>query len=142
MMDERQWFRMLVCFLPGLILGKLAGSYDKGSIVSLVASAILILGIVTFVMWKRMRARFQFEQDAETDVDTVAVMDEAPAALTPTEIPGEALLADLAELRALCGEREPESIRLIATELMVSPGASFSAATRAALSRRRVLGKQ
>jgi hypothetical protein len=140
-MDQRQWFRMLVCFLPGLVLGKLAGTQDAGSFLSLIASAILVVGIVTFVMWNRVRARFQPEPDADTDAAMEAVVEDAPAALAPTEVPGEALLADLAELRALCGEQEPESIRLIATELMVNPGTSFAVATRAALSRRRVLGK-
>lgn len=140
MMDERQWFRMLICFLPGLILGKLAGSQEPGSFLSVVASVILVGGVVSFVMWNRLRAKFQPEQADETEEEVGTSIESAPAAYQNV-VPGTFQLADLAELRAMCNEQEPESMQLIAMELMVNPQLTFAEATKAALSRRKILGK-
>lgn len=143
MMDERHWFRMLVCMLPGLAAGKLAGTMPPGSALGMIATLILVAGVVIYVFWNRLRARFQpadEEVDEEADSDQTADED-AIAATARSKVSGVDQLALMSELRILCGEQARESDLLIETELAVNPHLTYGEATRAAVARRRVLSK-
>ena len=139
MMDERLWFRMIVCMLPGLVAAKLVGFSDSGSFLSNIGTAVLIIGIALYAFWARIRG-FSNVADAEVehedDTQTNEVFPNGRA-----DVSGQEQFDMLAEMRALCQEADRESDRLIALELAVNPNLSFAEATRSALERRRILGK-
>ncbi|MFC5550244.1 hypothetical protein [Massilia aerilata] len=138
MMDERLWFRMIVCMLPGLVAAKLVGSADNASFTNNVATAVLVIGVLLYVFWGRIRG---ISKNGETDVEPeVAALDmpETAAGRAAESISAKEQLAVLSELRALCQEAESESDRLIAIEIAVSPNLSFAEAARNAVARRRI----
>lgn len=139
MMDERLWFRMIVCFLPPLIIVKLAGYSDNVSLLNRTSTAVLLTGVALYVFWGRLRGwTAQEENDAEQEA---GVSEYTAVSDVPTEQPGGIQLAMLAELRGLCQELERESEKLIAIELAVSPKISYSEATRRAIARKSILAK-
>jgi hypothetical protein len=142
MMDERLWFRMTVCFLPGLILLKLVGYGSERSFLNMVSAAVLVIGVLLYAFWGRIRGFTALgEQDTATAEDVVSDGDTSVERTYP-DVSGREQLDMLAELRALCKEEARESDRLIATEIAVNPQLSFSDATRGAVARRRILGNQ
>lgn len=139
MMDERLWFRMIVCFLPPLIIVKLAGYSDNVSLLNRTSTAVLLTGVALYVFWGRLRG---WTAQEENDAEQEAGVSEYPVVSdVPTEQPGGIQLAMLAELRGLCQELERESEKLIAIELAVSPEISYSEATRRAIARKSILAK-
>lgn len=141
-MDERLWFRMVVCFLPGLVLVKLAGYGSDGSFANIVAGAVLVLGVSLYIFWGRIRGfAAQGEVGNGLAAEEVNNGDTAVERTNP-DVSGREQLDMLTELRGFCQEGERESDRLIATELAVNPQLSFSEATRSALARRKILGRQ
>jgi hypothetical protein len=141
-MDERQWFRMVVCFLPGLVAGKLATSAAPGTGASALAGALLVIGVSIYAFWNRIRAMSAPAVDDELDQEAAGGdgVSAVPLAARAVESSREQL-AMLSELRALCGEEERESDRLIAVEVAVSPDISFAQAIRNALARRTIVGR-
>lgn len=131
-MDERHWVRMVVCFLPGLVVGKAAGYVPGNSFVTSVATLFLIAGVATYLLWSRIRARTN-QVDAGVDEDSVEVMDDGEIV---EAVSGAQVLQHLAQLRALCGETERESDRAIAMELALNPDLSFGEAAHNALVRK------
>jgi len=141
MMDERVWFRMIVCFLPGLVLLKLFGYSPEGSILNMLTAAVLIIGVGIYLCWGRIRGLSPVSED-EVAVDDQEVLASDPSAARSTQqVSGQEQIAVLAELRTLCGEADRESDRLIATEIQINPKLSFSEAAQNALARRRILGR-
>lgn len=139
MMDERLWFRMVVCFLPPLIIVKLVGYSDNVSILNKTSTAVLLMGVALYVFWGRLRGlSSQAEVDVEHEAGGTEHVDEASMSFEP---PGASQFAMMAELRTLCQEPERESDRLIAMEFAVNPQISYAEATRSALARKSILEK-
>jgi hypothetical protein len=141
-MDERLWFRMVVCFLPGLVAGKLATSAAPGTGTSALAGALLVIGVSIYAFWNRIRGMSAPPEDDELEQEAAGEDGAAVPMGTRAVKSGREQLAMLAELRALCGEEERESDRLIAVEVAVSPDISFAQATKSALARRTIVGKR
>lgn len=141
MMDERLWFRMIVCFLPGLVLLKLFGYSPDGSIASMLTAAVLVIGVAIYLLWNRIRGISPAGEDEAEIEDQGALPSDSLAVRSGPQVAGAEQLAVLTELRTLCGEAERESDRLIAMEIQVNPNISFSEAAQSALARRRILGR-
>lgn len=140
MMDERLWFRMIVCFLPGLVLLKLFGYSADGSLAGMLTAAVLIIGVAIYLLWGRIRS-ISPEGEDEDGVEEESLESDELAVRSAPEVSGVEQLAVLTELRSLCGEAERESDRLIAMEIQVNPQMSFPQAVQSALARRRILGR-
>jgi hypothetical protein len=139
MMDERLWFRMVVCFLPPLIIVKLASYSDNVSLLNKTSTGVLVLGVALYVFWGRLRSWTAGEEnDAGQDG---GVSEYAGVVDVTEEQPGGIQLAMLAELRGLCQEPERESEKLIAIELAVNAKISYAEATRRAIARKSILAK-
>ncbi|UTY55881.1 hypothetical protein [Massilia sp. erpn] len=123
-MDEKLWLRMLVCFLPGLILGKLAGQHP-GLIMGLLGTGSLILGITLFFLWPRLRSLVAGD-DGDAAGEPAATAAAAPHAAAPRPGMESAQLMD--ELQALCGDSGAQAIAAVQTELMVNPKLSYAEA--------------
>ena len=135
MMDERQWFRMIVCFTPGLIVTKLSGYQSSESLLSTVGTVLLVAGVSLYFFWARIRAQPSAEE-VEVEAEAPAVEE---ARVAPADyVSGPEQMSILSELRSLCGELERESDRLIAIEIQLNPNLSFSDAARTALARRKI----
>lgn len=142
-MDDRQWFRMVVCFLPGLIFVKLSAYFADHSMMNWVATFLLLAGVAVYLAWGSIRRIFSPDDDADTDLlDYAGGESGMPGEAMSAELPGREQLLLLAELRAICEDEERESDRLIAKEIAVNPKLTFSEATRSALERRRIFGNQ
>lgn len=140
MMDERLWFRMIVCFLPALVIVKLVGYIDGGSLANKASTGVLLVGVALYVFWGRLR-----EWSTPVDDDTLQAENassfDLPSAEANADLPGHVQLELLEDLRALCLEAERESDRLIAVELAVNPRLSYAEATRSAIARKRIFEK-
>jgi hypothetical protein len=139
LMDERLWFRMIVCFLPGLLVIKLVGYSTVGSPINHVSTAVMLIGVALYVFWGRIRSLSGagFENADEVSVD------ESDASHDPLQnaMSAEEQLEILAELRNLCQEKQSESDRLIALEAAVNPHLTYADATKTALARRKLAGE-
>lgn len=140
MMDERLWFRMIVCFLPALVFVKLAGYAEDGRFIDKASTAVLLIGVALYVFWARVRgwAAPADESDAK-ELDAVEVA--STNSMGSDDMSGRTQVNLLNELRGLCQEAERESDRLIVTELAVNPQLSYAEATRSAINRKRILDK-
>lgn len=138
MMDERLWFRMIVCMLPGLVAAKLVSAADDSSFVNNVATAVLVIGVLVYVLWGRIRGISNREETDVEQQDAASDVHEHAAPHAAESLSAREQLAILSELRALCQEAERESDRLIAIEIAVNPSLSFAEATRNAAARRRI----
>lgn len=138
MMDDHLWFRMLVCFLPPLIIVKLIGYFDNGLLLNKAPTAVLLIGVALYVFWERVRGLMTpGEDDAEQETATFELASAAGG--IGNEPQGRFQLEMLAELRGLCQETERESERLIAVEVTINPQISYLEATRSAIARKRLL---
>lgn len=138
MMDERLWFRMIVCMLPGLVAAKLFGVSGDSSFLTNIGTAVLVVGVALYAFWGRIRGLSNVD---EADVELEGNAEEAREILTSDKqwsVSGKEQLDILAELRTLCQEVDRESDRLIAQEIAVNPRLSFAEATKSALARRRM----
>lgn len=141
MMDERLWFRMVVCFLPPLVLVKLIGYADDESFLNKASTAILLIFVALYVFWPKLRG---WSRPAEEGDAIDEGLDEGIESITGTSadrVDAHDQVGMLAELRALCQEPERESDRLIAMEVAVNPHLSYAEATRSAIARKRMLVK-
>jgi hypothetical protein len=134
-MDEKLWLRMLVCFLPGLVLGKLAGQYP-GAVLGVLGTGSLIIGAAIFVMWSRLRNLTVKEATEDEGADLVNAEAAAAAAHEPRAgIETAKLMTELLELFSSAGA---EMIGAIETELLVSPKLSYAEAVEMAHRRKRL----
>lgn len=137
-MDERLWFRMIVCMLPGLVAAKLSGSSVDGSLLNNMGTAVLVIGVALYAFWGRLRGLSKGDE-AYVEPDDAAEHEIASqASRVGGGMSGKEQLLVLAELRTLCQEADRESDRLIALEIAVNPNFSFADATKSALARRRI----
>jgi hypothetical protein len=140
MMDECLWFRMIVCFLPSLVIVKLVGYSGDDSFLNKTSTAVLLIGVAVYVFWGRLRG-WSAPADAEEVQEAAASECTIGAVAAGDDVPGGQQLDMLAELRGLCQESERESDRLIAMEVAVNPQLSYAEATRSAIARKRILEK-
>lgn len=128
-MDKHNWFRMLVCFTPGLVLGKLVKHADSPTL-SIVSSLLLIFGVTVYLGWKWLRER---------------LMGEAGPGLATEPIGGSAGAQDgsegehqdqtLVALIELCNGDANIALRLVSTEIAMH-GVNYGEAILRAYDRR------
>lgn len=134
-MDEKLWLRMLVCFMPGLVLGKLAGQFPN-AVLGIVGTMALVAGIAVFTTWKRLR-RIGVEEADEAESDDADVVEVAATqAVEPR--PGTETAKLMSELLDLFSGSGAAMLDAIQTELLVSPKLSYAEAVELALRRRRL----
>lgn len=140
-MDELQWFRMVVCFLPGLVFVKLAANSADGSIISWVSTAMLLVGFAIYLSWRKIRVLMMPDIEDEIESENQQDLASPPsAAYTHSDVSGQEQLDMIVQLQKLCGEEMQESLRLISIEIAVNPRLPFSEATSSALARREIFG--
>lgn len=138
-MDESQWFRMVVCFLPGLVFVKLAGNSTDGSLLSWVSTVLMLTGFSIYLSWGKIRSLIRPEVGDENGLEEQQDMESSSsAAYTHADVTGKEQLDMIVALQMLCGEEMQESLRLISIEIAVNPRLSFSDATSSALERRKI----
>jgi hypothetical protein len=140
MMDDRLWFRMVVCFLPALVIVKLVGYIDGGSLVNKVSTGVLLIGVALYVFWGRIRGWSTHESDEAAQDDGASDVQLSDYSAN-ADVPGHVQVEMLVELRGLCHEVESESNRLVAVEIAVNPKLSYAEATQSAIARKRIVGK-
>jgi len=140
MMDDRLWFRMVVCFLPALVIVKLVGYIDGDSLANKVSTAVLLIGVALYVFWGRIRGWPARESDDSTQEEVASDVQHSAYAAN-ADVPGHVLVEMLAELRGLCHDVESESDRLVAMEIMVNSELSYAEATRSAIARKLIFNK-
>lgn len=112
-MDKHNWFRMLVCFTPGLVLGKLVRSSESPPL-QIASSLVLVAGVSIYLGWKWLRERF-------TGGTEVALAEGAETqGSPPDEGNGEHQDATMAALIEMCNGRADVAIRLVSTEIAMS----------------------
>lgn len=129
LMNTKNWFRMLVCFMPGIILGKLAASLGASKNVSLVGTLLLAFGLMIYAGWNIIRKKFNAINDAKS------------TGSESTETISEDVSANdkMTEIVALCGGNEQLANNLILIECKLNPNLSYSAAMD--IAHRRILLK-
>jgi nucleotide-binding universal stress UspA family protein len=114
-MDEKIWLRMLVCFLPGLAIGKLAGQHPS-AILGVLGTVLLIVGVGAFLMWARLRGVLVDEEEHE-DEDVAGQAEAVIPALYAAEPRSGAETAKLmTELLELFGGSGAQTIDAVQTE--------------------------
>lgn len=134
-MDEKLWVRMLVCFLPGLVFGKLAGQFP-GAVLGVLGTVSLIIGAAVFTMWSRLRKIGVEEEDDEEDADLVdAKAVTSYVAGSRSGVETATLMTELLDLFGGCGATMVDAIQ---TEVLVSPKLSYAEAVELAHRRKRL----
>lgn len=138
-MDEKLWLRMLVCFLPGLVVGKLAGQYP-GAVLGVTGTLLLVIGVAIFTMWARLRKLGVDEEDeiVEGD-DDVATKPADQVAAGESRSSADTAKA-MGELLKLFGGNGESMVNAIETESLVNPALSYGEAVELALRRKRLQG--
>lgn len=131
-MDRLQWLRMLVCFMPGMVLMKLA-SYQSGwPAANIFATGVLIVGGAAFALWPRLRG-LRRADDIQAE-DSGSELDQAT--LDASDQSGQEHAKMVSALFDLCGEVKSEAMVLVETEIAVDPKLSYAEAIERALQRR------
>lgn len=139
-MDEKLWLRMLVCFLPGLVVGKLAGQFP-GAVLGVTGTVLLVVGVAIFTMWNRLRKLGSDENDevVEGEEDVVEAKPGARAAAAESRSSADTANA-MGELLKLFGGNGELMVEAIKTESLVNPALSYGEAVELALRRKRLQG--
>jgi hypothetical protein len=139
-MDEKLWLRMLMCFLPGLVVGKLAGQFP-GAILGVTGALLLVIGVAIFTMWARLRKLGSDEDDVvvEHDGDVVGTKPGAQVAAAESRSSADTAKA-MSELLQLFGGNGELMVKAIETESLVNPALTYGEAVELALRRKRLQG--
>lgn len=134
-MDEKNWFRMLVCFTPGVVIGKLATQFSVSGM-SIAGPATLLLGVGVYYAWPRLRSLAR-PDDISTvaEVPVVAQPSPAPAAVVAPTLSAANHSAMMNDLVRLCDGSSQRAIELVNLEIAVDPNASYVQALERALRR-------
>jgi hypothetical protein len=132
-MDQKTWCRMLVCYTPTLVLGKLASQFGQPAL-GYAATGFLVIGTAVFLTWSRIRgiknepvgAGEQFETETAVSVSTPA---------RPLEETGREAAKGMAELVQACDGSSVRAIELIELELDLDSSLSYAGAIHRALKR-------
>lgn len=143
-MDEHNWCRMLVCFTPGLVLGKLVSPFGV-PLLTTAANVVLAAGFGIYFIWPRLRPH---QDTDELDMEGIELV-EQPVAAHPPAAPGRASGAVskmggeyssmMKELIELCGGITDKAFELINTELAIDSSLTYTEALERALRRARYL---
>lgn len=134
-MDEKIWLRMLVCFLPGLVLGKLAGIFPSAAL-GILGTLALIVGVAVFTMWSRLRKLGVDVEDEEEGDDQVDLQAQVASVVEPR--PSEETAKLVTELLELFAGSGVAMIDAIHSELLVSPKLTYAEAIELAHRRKRL----
>jgi hypothetical protein len=139
-MDEKLWLRMLVCFLPGLVVGKLAGQFP-GAFLGVTGTLLLVIGVAIFTMWARLRKLGSAEDDevVEPEGDVVQMTPGAQVAAAESRS-GADTAKSMNELLKLFGGDGELMVNAIETESLVNPALTYGEAVELALRRKRLQG--
>lgn len=140
-MDEKLWLRMIVCFIPGLVVGKLAGLLP-GVVLGLVGTILLIVGVGTFLAWSRLRSLGTTDED-----EVVEEVARPESTVTPLPVADQRPASEYAklmtELLDSFGGSGTEAVDAVHTEIMVNPKLSYVEAIELAHRRNRIqVGKR
>jgi hypothetical protein len=141
-MDEHNWCRMLVCFTPGLVLGKLSSQFGLAG-VGKAGSVILAAGVVVYLVWPKVRQLLERDvgSDESDEPDTEAAVVPTPEAPVKPQGAVHKMGVDfslmMAELVQLCGGSSDEALALINTELAIDSSLLYTEALDRALRRAR-----
>lgn len=133
-MDEKLWLRMAVCFIPGLIIGKLAGIFP-GVVLGTLGTILLVAGVGIFLAWSRLRSLATGEQEeAEED----AAGEKVESALPPAEQrPAEEYAKLMTELIDAFDGSGTEAVDAVHTEIFINPRLTYVEAIELAHRRKR-----
>lgn len=131
LMNTKNWFRMLVCFMPGIILGKLAASLGASQGVTMASTLLLVFGLVVYAAWNIIRNKFDAIKDDNATGNE---------SMTESINVSESVSDKMSELVALCGGNEQLANNLILVECKLNPDLTYSAAMD--IAHRRILLNQ
>lgn len=134
-MDQRKWFRMLVCFVPGLVLGKLSNYVQDSPEMNIAASVVLVVGGAIFYFWDRIRGIDESETD-EVDAEPEHVVLAIPDAADRTSAVDHAVMLEF--LSEHCFEPTPKALKLVKTEIEVDPTITYGQAVERAYRRMKI----
>lgn len=140
-MDEKIWMRMAVCFIPGLVVGKLAGLYP-GAVIGVLGTVLLVVGVGIFLAWSRLRSLAKPEDEEEVDEGS------EPANLRPAlpavdQRPAAEYAKLMTELLDSFDGSSAEAVDAVHTEIMVNPKLTYVEAIELAHRRKRIqIGKR
>lgn len=117
-MDDKNWVRMVVCFFPGIILGKVFAQLNAPEALQTSATVLLLLGAFIWMFWFKIKKRL-IESAGDQDV-----------ALTDDEC--------VKELQARCQVNNEDWEKLIFLEMKLNPTLNYSQALDLALQRKRL----
>lgn len=138
-MDEQNWFRLLVGFGPGLIVGKLATQIGSAGL-SVASGILLAAGMGVYLAWPMVRAKMAARDEAEAEAETEAQLVHERETARPLERPaapatGASQAAEMASLVKLCGGHADRALELVNVELSVDPNQTYASALERALRR-------
>lgn len=140
-MDDRLWLRMMVCFIPGLVAGKLAGLFP-GVVLGMLGMILLVAGVGIFLAWSRLRGLATTEDEEEADDAKELVNTRAPLPVADQR-PAAEYAKLMTELLNAFGGSSAEAVDAVHTEIMVNPKLSYGEAIELAHRRKRIqVGKQ
>jgi hypothetical protein len=140
-MDEKPWLRMVICFIPGLVVGKLAGLFP-GVVLGVAGTILLIAGIGVFLAWSRLRTLGTAEVDEEA-VEATGLEEPRATAPAASQRPAAEYAKLMTELLDSFGGSGPEAVDAVHTEIMVNPKISYVEAIELAHRRKRIqIGKR
>jgi len=140
-MDEKLWLRMVVCFIPGLVVGKLAGLFP-GVVLGVLGTVLLVAGVGIFLAWPRLRALATTEDDEEAD-EAKETANLRPSLPVAEQRPATEYAKLMTELLDSFGGLSAEAIDAVHTEIMVNPKLTYVEAIELAHRRKRIqVGKR
>jgi hypothetical protein len=129
-MDTKNWVRISVCLVPGLVVSKLAGQLDAPEGVRLTGTVLLVLGAIVWLAWDKLRAMRNGEDDEVIEEVVLAPESHGNTLLGRPET----TVADL--LAAYEGDGDA-ALRAIQMEIAVSPDIAAATAVDRAARRKR-----
>lgn len=145
-MDEQNWFRLLVGFGPGLIIGKLATKIGSTGL-SVASGVLLAAGMGMYLAWPTVRAKLAAWDEAETEAETEAQLVHERETARHLErqtapVTGTSQAEAMAALVKLCGDRADRALELVNVELSVDPSQTYASALERALRRQELFAQR
>jgi len=135
-MDAKLWLRMAVCFIPGLVVGKLAGLFP-GVAIGVLGTGLLVAGVGIFLAWSRLRALATNEDEQQANEPNEAANPRNPSPVTDQR-PAAEYAKLMTELLAFFGDSSAEAVDAVHTEIAVNPKLSYGEAIEQAHRRKRI----
>lgn len=117
-MNDKNWVRMVVCFFPGIVLGKVFAQLNAPELLQTAATVLLLLGAFIWMFWSKIKKRLL---DAAGGQDAVFSDDEC-----------------IKELQSRCQMNNEDWEKLIFLEMKLNPTLNYSQALDLALQRKRL----